>query len=158
MAVYSDRSLRPLRAFRVTQTATRGLHALDFQLHHVIHQHRLVREEGLPVPSTDEGSVMAALGLHQRVEVLAGGKDLAGSTGAVELACIAADGCHFPLELRAHVHHEGRLDRILAVRQCVENLVRAVRLGRWLAVVGICVTLSASIAVGFYELLLRLEG
>jgi hypothetical protein len=33
-----------------------------------------------------------------------------------------------------------------------------IRLGRVLAVVGICVALSASIAVGFYELLLRLEG
>jgi len=33
-----------------------------------------------------------------------------------------------------------------------------IRLGRILAVVGICVALSASIAVGFYELLLRLEG
>jgi hypothetical protein len=33
-----------------------------------------------------------------------------------------------------------------------------VRLGRWLAVAGICITLSATIAVGFYELLLRLEG
>jgi hypothetical protein len=32
-----------------------------------------------------------------------------------------------------------------------------IRLGRWLAVAGICVTLSASIAVGLYELLLRLE-
>jgi len=35
---------------------------------------------------------------------------------------------------------------------------RAVRFARWLAVAGICLTLSASIAVGFYELLLRLEG
>jgi hypothetical protein len=35
---------------------------------------------------------------------------------------------------------------------------RGVRLGRILAVAGICVTLSASIAVGFFELLLRLEG
>jgi hypothetical protein len=35
---------------------------------------------------------------------------------------------------------------------------RAARIGRWLAVAGICLTLSASIAVGFYELLLRLEG
>jgi hypothetical protein len=35
---------------------------------------------------------------------------------------------------------------------------RALRIGRWLAVAGICLTLSASIAVGFYELLLRLEG
>jgi hypothetical protein len=33
-----------------------------------------------------------------------------------------------------------------------------VRTGRILAVTGICVALSASIAVGFYELLLRLEG
>jgi hypothetical protein len=33
-----------------------------------------------------------------------------------------------------------------------------IRLGRGLAVLGLCVALSASIAVGFYELLLRLEG
>jgi hypothetical protein len=33
-----------------------------------------------------------------------------------------------------------------------------VRAARILAVTGICITLSASIAVGFYELLLRLEG
>jgi hypothetical protein len=33
-----------------------------------------------------------------------------------------------------------------------------IRVGRLLAVAGICVALSASIAVGFYELLLRLEG
>ena len=32
-----------------------------------------------------------------------------------------------------------------------------IRLGRVLAVAGICITLSASIAVGLYELLLRLE-
>ena len=32
-----------------------------------------------------------------------------------------------------------------------------IRLGRILAIAGICVTLSASIAVGLYELLLRLE-
>jgi ABC-type sugar transport system permease subunit len=33
-----------------------------------------------------------------------------------------------------------------------------VRASRWLAVAGISIALSASIAVGFYELLLRLEG
>jgi ABC-type sugar transport system permease subunit len=33
-----------------------------------------------------------------------------------------------------------------------------IRIGRVLGVAGICVALSASIAVGFYELLLRLEG
>jgi hypothetical protein len=35
---------------------------------------------------------------------------------------------------------------------------RAVRIARWLGVAGICITVSATIAVGFYELLLRLEG
>jgi hypothetical protein len=35
---------------------------------------------------------------------------------------------------------------------------RSVRVARVLAVTGICITLSAAIAVGFYELLLRLEG
>jgi len=33
-----------------------------------------------------------------------------------------------------------------------------IRTGRLLAMLGICVALSAAIAVGFYELLLRLEG
>ena len=33
-----------------------------------------------------------------------------------------------------------------------------IRLGRYLAVAGLCVAASAAIAVGFYELLLRLEG
>jgi hypothetical protein len=33
-----------------------------------------------------------------------------------------------------------------------------VRAARILAVAGVCITLSASIAIGFYELLLRLEG
>jgi hypothetical protein len=35
---------------------------------------------------------------------------------------------------------------------------RGVRAARILAVAGVCITLSASIAIGFYELLLRLEG
>jgi hypothetical protein len=34
---------------------------------------------------------------------------------------------------------------------------RRLRATRWLAVLGICLALSASIAVGFYELLVRLE-
>ena len=33
-----------------------------------------------------------------------------------------------------------------------------IRVSRWLGVAGLCFALSASIAVGFYELLLRLEG
>jgi hypothetical protein len=35
---------------------------------------------------------------------------------------------------------------------------RGVRIARILTVAGICVTLSAAIAIGFYELLVRLEG
>ncbi|HKI93350.1 MAG TPA: hypothetical protein VJ986_13700 [Gaiellaceae bacterium] len=35
---------------------------------------------------------------------------------------------------------------------------RRIRYGRLLGILGICVALSASIAVGFYELLVRLEG
>jgi steroid 5-alpha reductase family enzyme len=46
------------------------------------------------------------------------------------------------------------------IRRTLERAggVGRVRLGRVLGVAGICVALSASIAVGFYELLLRLEG
>ena len=36
--------------------------------------------------------------------------------------------------------------------------VKRIRLGRLLAVLGICLTLSAAIAVGFYYVLLQLEG
>jgi hypothetical protein len=36
--------------------------------------------------------------------------------------------------------------------------VRRIRLGRLLGVLGICLTLSAAIAVGFYYLLVQLEG
>jgi hypothetical protein len=36
--------------------------------------------------------------------------------------------------------------------------VKRIRLGRVLAVLGICFTLSAAIAVGFYYLLVQLEG
>jgi hypothetical protein len=46
-----------------------------------------------------------------------------------------------------------------AIARSLENVGGSVwiRLGRILAVAGICFTLSASIAVGLYELLLRLE-
>jgi len=45
------------------------------------------------------------------------------------------------------------------IRRTLERAsgVGRVRAARWLAVAGICVALSASIAVGFYELLVRLE-
>ena len=50
-----------------------------------------------------------------------------------------------------------------AVGRVRETLDRAggrgrIRIGRVLGVAGLCLALSASIAVGFYELLLRLEG
>ena len=62
--------------------------------------HGLVREERLPVAGPDQRAVVGVLGLDQRVQVLAGGKDLARRLGAVELAGIAADGGQLPLELR----------------------------------------------------------
>jgi len=45
------------------------------------------------------------------------------------------------------------------IRRTLERAGGAGRLRatRWLAVAGICIALSASIAVGFYELLVRLE-
>jgi len=45
------------------------------------------------------------------------------------------------------------------IRRTLERAGGAGRLRatRWIAVAGICVALSASIAVGFYELLVRLE-
>lgn len=43
------------------------------------------------------------------------------------------------------------------VRTSIERS-RTVQLGRALAIAGICVTLSAAIAVAFYEILLRLES
>jgi hypothetical protein len=56
----------------------------------------------------------------------------------------------------------GSVGALLLVRGTAGHVrftkLRWVRLARFLAVAGICLTLSASIAVGFYELLLRLEG
>ena len=60
----------------------------------------------------------------------------------------------------------GRLQALLFARGARGAIARTlepvggsacIRLGRILAVAGICITLSASIAVGLYELLLRLE-
>jgi steroid 5-alpha reductase family enzyme len=46
------------------------------------------------------------------------------------------------------------------IRWTLENAggTGRIRIARILAVAGICIALSAAIAVGFYELLLRLEG
>ncbi len=46
------------------------------------------------------------------------------------------------------------------IRQTLERAggLGRLRLARWIAVAGICVALSCAISVGFYELLVRLEG
>src|SRR5687767_2763448 len=71
---------------------------------------------------------MAALRLDERVQVLPGGEDLSSGLRTVELAAVAPDRFHLARELIAYVHDEGRLDRILAIGERVENLVRTVRI------------------------------
>src|SRR5688500_16492027 len=71
---------------------------------------------------------MAALRLDERVQVLPGGEDLSSGLRTVELAAVAPDRFHLAPELIAYVHDEGRLDRILAIGERVENLVRTVRI------------------------------
>jgi hypothetical protein len=51
----------------------------------------------------------------------------------------------------------GARGRIRATLERARGSARA-RAARFLGVAGICVALSAAIAIGFYELLLRLEG
>jgi hypothetical protein len=65
---------------------------------------------------------MSVLGLDQRVEILPSGEDLPGIGGAVELARVAANGRHLPLELVADVDHEGGLDRVFAIGEGVQQL------------------------------------
>ena len=69
---------------------------------------------------------MSVLNGDQRVQILAGRKNLAGRLGSVELATVALDGRQLSVELSRDVHHERRLDRILAIGQRVQHLVRAV--------------------------------
>src|SRR5688572_25009933 len=103
----------------------RSSHALDLERHDVRDGDRLMGEERLTESGTDERSVMRVLGFHETVQVLAGRKDLPRAHGAVELARVAADGGHLSLELVSDVHDERRLDRIFAVGERVEDLVRA---------------------------------
>lgn len=65
--------------------------------------------------------------------------------------------CGFAVGLAALLFARGARGTIVRSLERARGGVR-VRTGRMLAVVGICVALSASIAVGFYELLVRLEG
>jgi hypothetical protein len=64
-----------------------------------------------------------------------------------------AAGC----SLAALLLVRGARGRIRSTLERAGGLGR-IRTGRILAVLGICFALSASIAVGFYELLIRLEG
>ena len=61
------------------------------------------------------------------------------------------------LDLAALLFARGAAGRVRSTLERAGGKGR-IRLGRWLGVAGLCVALSASIAVGFYELLLRLEG
>jgi hypothetical protein len=65
--------------------------------------------------------------------------------------------CGFLTGVAALLFARGARGTIVRSLERVRGGVR-VRTGRILAVVGICAALSASIAVGFYELLVRLEG
>src|SRR6188768_3719906 len=105
-------------------------HALDREGEHVVHLDGLVGEVRLGEAGADQRSVVGILRLDQAVEVLARGKDLPGVLGAIELARIAADGRHFPCELRRDVHDERRLYGVFAVGEGVENLVRPMGLAR----------------------------
>src|SRR5512135_30542 len=124
---YTDSMGGKIALGRAAGAGADWLHALHFQLHDVVHQERLVGEEGLPVAPPDERAGVRVLGLDQRVEVLARGEDLARRLRAVELARVAADGRELAVKLGGDVHHERGLDRVLPVRERVEHLVRPVR-------------------------------
>src|SRR5918994_1306492 len=86
----------------------RALEALHAQGDNVVHGDGFVGIIRLPIPGSDQRSVVGVLGFDQRVEVLAGGEDLTRRLGAVELAGVAPDRRQLALELSADVHHEGR--------------------------------------------------
>src|SRR5215210_4565310 len=100
--------------------------AADPQLHHVIHFHGFVGKERLAIPLPDERAVMGVLSFHQGIEVLSGGKYLAGRLCAVELTAIALDSSQLALKLRSDVNDKGGLHRIFPVGQRVEQLMRTV--------------------------------
>ncbi|HXR12657.1 MAG TPA: hypothetical protein VN770_10195 [Gaiellaceae bacterium] len=91
------------------------------------------------------------------VLVVPGGIALSRQTGRIHLLDVAwAIPIGLALSLLALVFARGARGQI---RRTLERAGGAGRLRatRWLAVLGICVALSAAIAVGFYELLVRLE-
>src|ERR1044072_8044018 len=71
---------------------------------------------------------MRRLHANQLVEVLSGGEYLALRLRPLELGRIAANRLHLRLEDVRDVDHERRLDRVFAIRQGIQNLVRTMRL------------------------------
>jgi hypothetical protein len=90
-------------------------------------------------------AVPAAIALSQR----SGGIGLLDAAWAIPFA--------FAFAVAGLLFARGARGRIAATLERAGGRHR-IRLGRFLAVAGLCIALSASIAVGFYEVLLRLEG
>src|SRR5215208_7068327 len=84
-------------------------------------------EKWLPVALSYQGPVVRVLGLDQRIQILARRENFASGLCAIKLAAIALYGSQFAFELLADVHHEGRLDWVLSIRERVEQLVGTVR-------------------------------
>src|SRR5437867_13277337 len=102
-----------------------GLHA---KIEHIDDFLRLRGIEGLAISPADERSVVRGLHADQLVQVLAGGKHFARSLGAVELGRVTANRLHLLLEHIRDVYDEGGLDRVLSIREGIQELVRPVRL------------------------------
>jgi hypothetical protein len=77
--------------------------------------------------------------------------------GTVLLDAAWSIPCGFATGVAGLLFARGARGTIARSLERARGRVRA-RAGRILAVVGICLACSASIAVGFYELLVRLEG
>jgi uncharacterized membrane protein YfcA len=77
--------------------------------------------------------------------------------GTVLLDAAWSIPCGFAVSVAALLLARGARGTIARSLERARGRVR-VRAGRILAILGICLACSASIAVGFYELLVRLEG
>src|SRR5882762_9055840 len=102
-----------------------GLHA---KLEHVVDFLGLGGIERLAVAPPDERSVVRRLDADQFVEVLPGGKDLAGRLRAVELRRVAANRLHLRFEYVRDIDDERRLHRIFPVRERIQELVWPMRI------------------------------
>ena len=108
-------------------------------------------------PSNRRASLAAVLGLLAIVTIPVAiyvTRKLPG-TGLLDAAW--AIPCGFATGVGALLFARGARGTIARSLERARGGIR-MRTGRILAIAGICVALSASIAVGFYELLVRLEG